>query len=291
MMYEFARNQFINFHGLQGSRLNFEQSIHDQKFTRSTLMSILSPMFFYTPDVHRTALHKIFVDNIASSFTWNKFVDKVNSELQEQNLLATVLLNANVGFLAIQTVDNGSNIGTNNDVTRSPTQVASYLSLVASAGSIILGLVLLRHNRTKARETAEEAAKFLHNMGHKKYGQEALALIYSLPYALLMWGMLLFLAAFLIECYYPRALAPSLIVGVASLAVFALTSGCIYVLNTEQNGRQKWWLKKILATRQEPEAVVELQPANSAQGPPAIVLRQATLRPDIDNSANGPSQV
>jgi hypothetical protein len=55
---------------------------------------------------------------------------------------ATVLLNANVGFLAIGSVDlNG----------RSPIQVASYMSLVVSMGSIILGLLLVSRNRTMGR--------------------------------------------------------------------------------------------------------------------------------------------
>ncbi|EGO26761.1 hypothetical protein SERLADRAFT_414660 [Serpula lacrymans var. lacrymans S7.9] len=199
---------------------------------------------FINKNVHRKALHKLFVDAaITSPLAWNKFIDKISNELQEQNLLATMLLNANVGFLAIQTVDNGSNIGVNDNVTRSPIQVASYVLLVASVGSIILGLILLRHNRTEVRETVEEAVIFLNKMGHEKYGQEALPLICSLPYVLLMWGMLLFLVALLMECYYPRAEAPSLIVGVASLTVFVLTSGCIYILNTEQNGRPKWSLK------------------------------------------------
>lgn len=57
---------------------------------------------------------------------------------------ATVLLNANVGFLAIGSVDiNG----------RSPIQVASYMSLVASMGSMILGLLLVSHNRTMGQGT------------------------------------------------------------------------------------------------------------------------------------------
>jgi hypothetical protein len=50
---------------------------------------------------------------------------------------ATVLLNANVGFLAINSVDVSG---------RSPAQIASYMSLVASLGSILLGL-LLSHNQ------------------------------------------------------------------------------------------------------------------------------------------------
>jgi hypothetical protein len=64
----------------------------------------------------------------------------------------TVILNANVAFLAIQSVD-----GYSSKRTRSPAQIASYLSLVTSAGAVILGLLLVRQNRTKPRETPLEA--------------------------------------------------------------------------------------------------------------------------------------
>lgn len=60
------------------------------------------------------------------------------------------MLNANVAFLAIQSIDN---IGTH---VRSPTQIASYVSMIASIGSIVLGLLLSRQNRTKFRETVDE---------------------------------------------------------------------------------------------------------------------------------------
>jgi chaperone required for assembly of F1-ATPase len=60
-----------------------------------------------------------------------------------------VLLNANVAFLAIPSVDESPEA--------SPAQIASLLSIVSSVGSIILGLLLVRQHRTKAKEEASEA--------------------------------------------------------------------------------------------------------------------------------------
>ena len=60
------------------------------------------------------------------------------------------MLNANVAFLSIQSVD------TYNDPYRSPAQISSYCSITASIGSIILGLILVRQSRTKHGETADE---------------------------------------------------------------------------------------------------------------------------------------
>jgi hypothetical protein len=58
-------------------------------------------------------------------------------------LQATVLLNANVAFLAIQSVDNAASNG-----HRSNAQRASYFSIITSIAAIILGLLLVRQHHT-----------------------------------------------------------------------------------------------------------------------------------------------
>jgi hypothetical protein len=67
-----------------------------------------------------------------------------------------VLLNANVAFLAIQSVDEAGADG-----SRTPAQIASYASVIASMGTIIVGLVLARSNRNKTKETALEAVSMM----------------------------------------------------------------------------------------------------------------------------------
>ncbi|KAH7913126.1 hypothetical protein BJ138DRAFT_679834 [Hygrophoropsis aurantiaca] len=221
IMYTFYRNKYLNFHGQKGARLHFDQTVHGWAYTQSKIMMIVNPLLFYAPSAHLRSLHNIFVDEIASATTWNAFTTKLNKELQDFNLLATVLLNANVGFLAIQSVDNGGGI--------SLRQIASYLSLVASMASIIAGLIFVRHNRTSGRDTAYEAAKFLDSMHNQKHGLEALAILYSLPYALLMWGMLFFAVAFCIECFKPGDTFSRVLVGLMVFTACALIGWCSYV--------------------------------------------------------------
>ena len=60
-----------------------------------------------------------------------------------------MLLNANVAFLAIPSVDPGDHI-------RTPAQLASFMSIVTSIGSVVVGLLLLRQHRTKPHDAAEE---------------------------------------------------------------------------------------------------------------------------------------
>jgi hypothetical protein len=68
------------------------------------------------------------------------------------------MLTANVGFLAIPGVVLSNLSGT--DITSasqvkiftSASQIASSLSVIASIGGIMIGLLLVRHNRTKQKE-------------------------------------------------------------------------------------------------------------------------------------------
>lgn len=112
-----------------------------------------------------------------------------------------MLLNANVAFLAIPSVDNGTD-------QLSAAQISSNISIVTSVGSILLGLLLIRQHRVKSKDTPIEAVSlsaschptqllltvcgyqfwFLSARKHPTLGLETLAIIYSLPYALLMWG-------------------------------------------------------------------------------------------------------
>ena len=68
------------------------------------------------------------------------------------------MLTANVGFLAIPGVVlsnlSGTDLTSANDVFifTSASQIASSLSVEASIGSIMIGLLLVRHNRTKQKE-------------------------------------------------------------------------------------------------------------------------------------------
>ena len=59
-----------------------------------------------------------------------------------------MLLNANVAFLAIPSVDPGNHV-------RTPAQLASYLSIITSVGSVVTGLLLLRKHRAELLDTAE----------------------------------------------------------------------------------------------------------------------------------------
>ncbi|KAJ6488057.1 hypothetical protein C8R45DRAFT_265104 [Mycena sanguinolenta] len=239
-MHVFARNRVYNFHGEPGARLNVDQSVHATVKKRTMLIKLLSPLLFYAPDFHLLGLHAINTDGLIRHSGWAQFVTRLNSEWQEFTLYATVVLNANVAFLSIQSVDQGGNLVS----TRSPAQIASYVSILASIASTIIGLLLVKHHRNRDRDSAADAATFMFNRTHPTLGLETLAVLYALPYAMLIWSMVSFLAAFSFMCFQKSSLLTRTLVAVVWTAVAALILWCVF--NSWE--RSDWdWLRDMVS--------------------------------------------
>lgn len=223
-MHIFAHQRFLHYHGQKAARLSRDQSVFsDAHEHRTPLISILAPILFNAPDVHLKSLENIWIDNIITLIPWSQFMSKLQTDWQEYVLFSTVLLNANISFMTINDVDPGT--GTRH---RTPAQIASFVSTIASIGSTVIGLLLIRQYRLKPKDTAQDALNYLTSRRHPTLGLETLAIMYSLPYALLMWAMVTFLVAFAFECF-ETADEPSIIVsGVSWGLVGILIIWCIY---------------------------------------------------------------
>ena len=167
-----GHTRFLNFHGEANARLERNFSVYGEPLYRRTLLiKTLSLVLFSAPDFHLRTLQNMWVDGIMHRSVWVECMKRMSEEWQEFVFFvsssahtctviksnpqqATVMLNANVAFLAIQSVDVDA------DPYRSPAQISSYLSVIANIGSIILGLLLMRQNRTKSKETADEAVSY-----------------------------------------------------------------------------------------------------------------------------------
>jgi len=124
-------------------------------------------------------MEKLWTDEVIIEPVWKNFMTKLLVEWEVVTLWvriqrrihvrlvlqthviviqSTVVLTANVGFLAIPGIVlsnlNGTTITGANQVIilTSSSQIASSLSLEASIGSIVIGLLLARHNRSKQKE-------------------------------------------------------------------------------------------------------------------------------------------
>ncbi|KAF8814748.1 hypothetical protein BYT27DRAFT_7205702 [Phlegmacium glaucopus] len=218
-MFVFTHMKFLHFYGQPEARLNRDQSVYGTRTNKRTwFIKTISILLFSAPDVHLKLLQKMWVDGIMHKAVWETSLKKVNEEWREFILYATVLLNANVAFLGNQSPDSN----------RSPAQISSYCSTTASIGSIILGLLLVRQNQTKNRDTAVDAQRFLRTRAHHLLGLETLAIMFSLPYALLMWSMVSFLVSFLLLCLQNSGIVVRCIIGSLSGVIAVLTAWCIW---------------------------------------------------------------
>lgn len=223
LMNVFVRERFVHFYGEPAVRLLRGASVYGTIRRRTLLIRLVSPILFAAPLQHLKALERIWVDDIVHEPTWKVLINKFNKQWEEFILFATVMLNANMALLAIQSID---------EVTppfRSPTQIASYLSVVASIGSILLGLLLIKMNRIRLTETAPDALRFLDERVSKVVGLEMLAILYSLPFAFLMWGMIGFLCAFCFICFQGTTPVTRGIIGAASLLTGFTVVWCIWI--------------------------------------------------------------
>ncbi|KAF7361104.1 hypothetical protein MSAN_01142000 [Mycena sanguinolenta] len=184
LMYNFIHGRVYNFHGEPGARLNSDQSVYATVQKQTMFIRLLSPLLFYAPQSHLVGVRAVSIDGLVRYSRWAPFVKGLISEWQESIINAAVVLNANVAFLSIQSVDQGGNIVS----TRSPAQIASYVSILASIASTIVGLLLTSRYRNRDHDSASTAAAFIFIRTHPTFGLEILAVLYSLPYAMLIWS-------------------------------------------------------------------------------------------------------
>jgi len=220
----------VHFHGQETSRQHRYKSIYDDgPRTRTiTFRLLFSPALFFTPDVHLRELRKVWADEVIIEDVWRKFMQKLVSEWEEFVLYSTVMLAANVAFLAIQGVIVVPAPPDTGWIKPSTAQIASSISLMFSLGSITTGLLLIRRNRTMAVQGAEKAWIYLNDMKKRVFHLEPLAIIFSLTYALLMWSVCIFFVALLLFSLQNMTRKIWISVGTAAAFITALVLWSIW---------------------------------------------------------------
>ncbi|CAK5263724.1 unnamed protein product, partial [Mycena citricolor] len=228
LMYMSVHHRVLNLHGEPAARLCSDQAVYDQQRKRSWFISILSPLLFFAPYFHLDGLEVLYTDGVIREHGWTQFISRLLKDWQDFTLNATVILNANVAFLAIQSVDNGGSTVS----SRTPTQLASYCSIFTSVGAIIFGLLLVKQNRNRSGVGSIKSDSFFFKYNRRRLGMETLAVVYSLPYALLIWSMLAFLAAFLSMCFrYTNSLTRAF---VAAFALLVVSFGILHLADSRR---------------------------------------------------------
>ncbi|KAF5311120.1 hypothetical protein D9619_007988 [Psilocybe cf. subviscida] len=225
-MYIFMHSRFLNAHGESYARLERDFSVYGDKLhPRTWFIKLLSPLFFSAPDVHLVSLQRMWVDALLHKSAWEKMIASMTLQWREFLLSATILLNADIAFLAINGISDVDDTGW---ARGSPAQIAAYVSTIANLGSILVTLLLLHHHRTKSRETAAEVHYLLQRKKHPSLGFEPLAIIYGLPYALLIWGLISLLASLAFLCFQHTDTPTRSVTGAAGGLLVLLCAWCVF---------------------------------------------------------------
>lgn len=214
-MHYFYRAKFFNFCGLPCARLEADKSVYeeDTKFhpLTSSMCLALDAMLFWAPQSHLEDLRKVWVDECINTPRWKDFNKNLMTEWTGITIYSTVMLAVDVSFLAVPNV--------NISQSQSIGIITTYLSIIFITGSLIVSVLLVRQNQRYGFESADKATDFLSHMTGTFFGVRALATVHSLPYAMLMWGMIYFAIAILYNVFKSATVAM-----VASVA-----SGCMVV--------------------------------------------------------------
>jgi len=65
----------------------------------------MSPLLFAAPHVNLVTLEELWVDRLTVKDHWAEFFSKLNNQWGEHIVHASILLNANIAFLAIPSID------------------------------------------------------------------------------------------------------------------------------------------------------------------------------------------
>jgi hypothetical protein len=156
------------------------------KHEKSLFIRFVSAMLFLAPKDHLREMERLWTDEIIVERVWKSVMSKLVQDwervilwvrVQLRNVIgspvsrdyyvqSTVMLTANVGFLAIPDVIPPSSFSETDTTDMSQAVEFSYLevppitsslSILISIGSIMIGLLLVHHNRTKQNEDPASA--------------------------------------------------------------------------------------------------------------------------------------
>jgi len=189
-MHTLAKERALHLHGEPYARLNRNESLIEdlskRQYERSHLFLLLLLFFFYLPDKYLRELEQVWLDGQVNCVPWNRFILLLKQDWDKLALLATVLLSANVGLLAVPNV-------VNSDSEVNAAQIASYCSLLLSTTGIVMCFILsLKHRSHGLDEDMESPLNWLKTTADTPWKMEKLAIILSLPSVLFTWGTICF---------------------------------------------------------------------------------------------------
>jgi len=220
---------FFNFYGQHGARLGIHSSVRGQVDDGVSLLGLIgSYSLLHTPCAHIRELKNLWIDGRVVKKCWTAFVKSLNAEWTSAVTYSMLVLCANIILLAVPFILPGLIGGVSSaaptterpsSLSYSVAQLFSFISVLLSAGSAILGLLFIRQHRGSTHKSADDAADYLQNVANSGLGLESLAMTYSLPHAFLLWSLLSFTVAVCVVCFQGMNALQQIISGAVAAAI------------------------------------------------------------------------
>ncbi|KAJ8582456.1 hypothetical protein M405DRAFT_564480 [Rhizopogon salebrosus TDB-379] len=229
LMHTFAHTQFINFCGQPAARLDVDKRLYnpreDERRWKVLLISVLDVALFGSLQSHRKSIDRVWVDGTVVVTRWKNFIDSLNKEWSQFTVFSTVMLAVDVSFLAVPGIDS------NSVQSQSASQIIAYLSTLCAMGSLVVSLILGSQIPVPNHENSDSPEIFLSGMSKSLLGLDGLALIHSLPFALLIWGMIFFAAGLSVVIFHSTDATALGVVGPVWVMIMILIGWPVLALN------------------------------------------------------------
>ncbi|KAF9234462.1 hypothetical protein BU15DRAFT_65706 [Melanogaster broomeanus] len=167
-----AHVKFDNFYGQPEARLEANISVHPVQDGDSLCFTFLNFLLFFAPSMHVRELKGVNVDGIINFPRWKGFAKRLNVEWNSFTVYSTVMLAVDATLLAYL------GIGLVSVAT-----VATRISVLNVVGSLMSSVLLARQSRVQ-----DDSAFFINNMSCRG-GVKTIGIMFSLPFAFLMWAL------------------------------------------------------------------------------------------------------
>ncbi|KAK0441982.1 hypothetical protein EV421DRAFT_1736587 [Armillaria borealis] len=245
-MMALLRDQIFNYHGQRDARTGRDESVYGYEHNnkkRTVPFRTMNLLLFYAPIKHYTSLHKVWVDRLISRGPWQHLIEQITDKWQQhvglEKLYDNTIRRQSFSRLIWPfSLYLRSTRRVRASSTSFVTQLLCYLSVASSMATIIIGLILMSHHNALKHVDVAVVTEFLERHWQEYIGFERLSIMYSTPYALLMWSMVSFLASFFLMCL--ESANPVSLKVFVTLAFLLGTALCVWCIYLFWDGSDQW---------------------------------------------------
>ncbi|KAJ6611995.1 hypothetical protein B0H10DRAFT_335153 [Mycena sp. CBHHK59/15] len=215
-------NKYLTHYGQENARLSRDQAIlYDPEQKHLWISVILSCLSFKISEMYQEHLDDVFVDHIVYTNQWEKLMSECLQQWRGSTygalsgLMCALMFEQSFFF-----TERLSSLHLPFLVLGSPVPAVSTVSISLFGSSLMSSIFLTQHFEPMQRNTATQAMNYLETIQSPTFKFQFVALVFSLPKMLQLWGFLVLLAnCMLLAAQY---LGFRVAIGLSGLALFIL---------------------------------------------------------------------